>query len=584
MWRCRFSFTQITSILVIGGVFASGDAAVASQSASQLRGLAQRAGNRGGRRSNADVYYVTKVADRFRTFAHKRRLAVDAFHDEERQRLEEAINKAADVKDKDILTMAAVSDEETRMEAQNALNAMTNFITTLKQAMGARGGVSSCDELSCGTHAYCAMSELEGARCVCEQGYEGTGYVCNPPKTLTTLALIHVTPNMPPPEVADVHVAMLGGNRIGVTYRDVAKGHLGYLLVGKAGATEVDWDAPVPFSNQTGAFGPVLASLRGGAGFAVAYRDTNLGGSGFLLSGTYNATSKALVFGSGRAFARHQAQGMAILPVSESRVIVVFAEHVIGGTSGKLSGGAMYGAALLAAVFPGSDAPPEFLAKHRFASGPVARISATLLSPVNFVIGFRLGESGQSTQQMEASCVFGQLHENKLIFDPHVVSLEPAQSQIWARSVAPIDSSTFSYTYYSGNEQVTKQAIIRVDDATHRMLLAQAPKVIGRGFTPYVGTVSAAVLDTQSGELSTRQATGPRLLTFHNREGTVYPQGHMCKVSVDGTPTVCRDVEWGTQEIISVGSAAVGDGRLLVVSVDSGGVPYYNLVGFVETH
>lgn len=590
VWQRGFGLRvfQVMNIFVFYALpsLASGGQAAAGEAVSpSMRGASQQNGTAGvstGHEAGADVYYATRMAEKFQKFAHKRKLATDAYHGEEQDRLEDAIGKARELKDKDLLTAAAIADEGTRIEEQNALNLMTNFMATLKQAMGARGSALSCDDLFCGNHAYCTVSALEGAQCNCEEGYEGTGFVCNPPRSLNMHALIRVQPNAPQPQVADLHVATFDGNRLGVAYRDVTRSHQGYLLIGRAGASEVDWDAPVLFSNQSMAFSPVLTALRDGSGFAVAFRDANLGGNGILLGGTYGPGNRTLALGPGKAFARHQAQAMAILPLSGSRVAVVFSEHVLGGSSGQLTGGAMYGAAMLAHVLPGTGEPPSFLAKHRFASGPVARISATLLSPTSLVVAFRLGDTGQPNQMAEASAIYGQVHGNKLVFDPHPMSLEPHVPQIWARSVAPIDHHTFSYTYHSGMEEVTKQAILRIDNVTHRMFPVQAPTVIGRGFTPYVFTASDLFFDASSGEASLRQETGPRLFTFYNRAGSSYPQGHMCKVTAEGLPASCRDVDWATPELISAGSAAVGDGRLMLVSTDAKGVPFYKLVGLMD--
>lgn len=547
-----------------------------------MRGASQLAGASKHQVGEADVYYATRMVDKFQAFSQRRAITTDAFHSQESQRLETAISEARSLKDRDFLTLAAVANEETRLEEHNALNLMTNFMSTLKQAMGAKGSVLSCDDLSCGAHAYCAVSEPSGAQCFCQEGFEGTGFVCNPPRRLSMQALIYVKPNMPPPQVADLHVATLDGKSIGVAYRDLSKSHRGYILVGLAGESEVSWDEPVLFSNASMAFGPALTGLRGGADFALVYRDANLGGNGVLVCGSYSSSNRTLTFGPSKAFVRHLAQGMAILPFSESRVAVLFSEHAVTGNSVQPVGGAMYGAAMLAQLFPGTREPPVIVAKQRFASGPVARISATLLSPTTFVIGYRLGDSGDPAQRAEASAIAGLLHGNRLVFDQHPLFLEPHASQIWARSVAPIDHDTFSYTYHSGNEKVTKQAILRIDRVTHQMGLVQTPTVIGRGFTPYVGTASAVFFDTQSGEATVRQETGPRLLTFHNRDGSSYPQGHMCKVSSNGTMAACRDVDWATPELISVGSATVGDGRLMLVSLDAKGTPFYKLVGFVE--
>merc|ERR1712050_548506 len=140
-----------------------------------------------------------------------------------------------------------------------------------------------------------------------------------------------------------------------------------------------------------------------------------------------------------------------------------------------------------------------------------------MLSPVSFVMAYRHGEEDSGTELTEASCMVGKMVGPELMFSAHSLSLEPEQVNIWARSVAPIRDNTFSYTYHSGDEVVTKQAILQVDPTTLQVSVLQNPTVIGHGFTPYVGTVSTS--SVFQGQQTPRQLQllseeGPRLLTY----------------------------------------------------------------------
>lgn len=562
--------------------------------------------------ATADVYYVTKTADKFASFSAWRRRAVDEFHYAEQARLERAIQQASRGEDKSLLEVTATFNEESRLEAQNAFNEMQNFVTTLKQSMGAVGSAASCQDLMCGTRAFCAESAAEGVRCRCEEGYEGNGFVCNPPTNPSPHTLIYSAPNQPPPQVADLDITMLPGNVVVVAYRDVNMLHRGFLMVGGAEVSRMRWGAPACFSGSSQAFGPALVGLDGvPGGLAIAYRDENRGGSGFLLGARVDQATLSLVnLSVAKPFARHLAQGTSLVAFPQSRVAVFFAEHVLGGVAGRLSGGAMYGAALLAQVPAGGAAEPQLLGKHRFEAGPVARIHATRVSPSSFVVAYRRGESAvdnnaaprpmalavaghgataalidsaaPTRESAEASCILGQLRGSELVFEPQPVLLEPGATQIWARSVALVQENVISYTYHSGNEQLTKQAILSADPVTRRLTVLRQPEVIGRGFTPYVGTLSTALVQGDAAQPVLLQEEGPRLLTYYSHGSSGHVQARMCKVNGAGVPMACTDLDWPNQEVLSAAGAPVGDGRLLLVFTDVRGAPHYQLIGLLE--
>merc|ERR1719262_1347707 len=102
----------------------------------------------------------------------------------------------------------------------------------------------------------------------------------------------------------------------------------------------------------------------------------------------------------------------------------MFAEHILNDHAGQPTGGAMYGATILAEVHSDGQAP-EVINKDRFASGPVARLSATAISPTMFAIAFRQGAAEPGSKQAEAACIAGQVHRNHVLFNSPAVLLEP---------------------------------------------------------------------------------------------------------------------------------------------------------------
>jgi len=564
--------------------------AIAAQSgtaiATGLRSTAARSGEA------VDTYYVSRMSDRFATFAARHQAAVDNFHAAEQDRLEVAIRDAPTADEKSLLEVSAAFNEESRLEAKNAFSEMRNFVNTLKQAMGAVGSVASCSDLTCGVRAFCDEQPGLGAFCRCNDGYEGNGFVCNPPTRFTPHALIEFNPRAPFPELADLHIGTFRGNRVAVVYRDISKRHGGYFMLGRAARDGVRWGEPALFSGDSTAFSPVVAELESGTGFAIAFRDQDRGGSGMLAGGRYDQSTGNVTMSVAKPFARHQAQGMAVVPLTGSLVAVLFSEHALsgtaaGGVNGRTPvGGAMYGSAVLATIDPEGLAQPELLGKQRFINGPVARISATRLSPSSFAVAYRLGDDGAATQKTEASVMLGRLRGQELVFGPESLSLEPEQTQIWGRGLTALTPDTFAYTYHSGNEKLTKQAVLRVDPVTQKLIVLRRPEVVANGFSPHVGAVSSALLQDASvsgAQGVASQASPLRMFTYFSREGSPKAEARLCGVLADsGQLRDCRDVTWSDREIASAAGAPLGDGRLVFAYTDAKGAPFYQLVGLMD--
>lgn len=546
-----------------------------------------------------DVYYVTRMGDKFLGYTARAEAAMDKFGAAEQDRLEEAMMNAPAESDKMLLETTARVNEENRFEAQNAVGELRNFISTLKQAMGAVGSASRCQDLTCGAHAYCTADakhsyRVHGARCICKEGYQGNGFVCKTSSRLAIHSLMQVRPGTELPQLADIHLSAINGDTIMAVYRDISTSHKGYALLGRAESNKMRWHRPVLFSNHSQAFAPALVQLQEGqdgkhnGGIAIAFRNANHGGDGFLLGGRIDSTNGALRFGAPKAFARHQAHTIAMLPLSESRVAVFFAEHVLG--AGQPSGGAMYGASLLAKVHSGG-AMPEILSKDRFATGPVAQLSALAVSPSHIVIAYR-GEGEPGTQNAEAACVAGHLSRDRIRYPSPAVLLEPTQTNIWARSLASTGKGSFSYTYQSGNEKVTKQAVLRLAPKTHKLEVLQEPQVLDRGVHKLVGSVSLLpergemenknARSLQGSFLERRTRSSSALLTYVGQSGEESTKAHLCKISDGGLPFGCKALSWAGQDLHSVSGAPISDGRYVFMFTDSAGKPYYSFVGLMQ--
>jgi len=521
-----------------------------------------------------DVYYVTRMADKFAAYTAKHKQAMETLHEKEQQRLEEAIEHAPTDKDKSLLETTASVNEMSRLEAVNALDQMENFVNTLKQAMGARGSVMSCSQLTCGTHGFCTQSMLNGATCMCKDGYEGDGFLCGPRRTQAPHLLSARGATGLPSQVADAHVTALAGNKLAVVFRDISDRQRGYLLLGHAAPERTEWSGPLLFSGESQAFSPMLVALPSGS-FAIVFRDQNRGGTGMLLSGqvpqAINA-SEAVVFSPVRIFAKHLAQATALLPMAGSQFVVFYSEHVLKDT--KVSG--MYGSAVLAEVKSDTDAP-DLLGKHRFAIGAVTRLTAIPLSPSSFVLGYRGGEQ-ENGRSSEASCIFGQLKSAELVFSPHRLEVDPEHTQLWARSLQQLQPDTFTYTYFSGGEQVTKQAIVKVDPMSHRLRVVHGPQVIAQGFTSFLSGVSTLPL-TPTPKADEPQR--PHNVATFMQGGTGVPgHAHVCTVAPSTSlPSNCEAMTWANFTVTSMSSTALDDGRVVMVFTDVQGTPYYQLLG-----
>lgn len=370
--------------------------------------------------------------------------------------------------------------------------------------------------------------------------------------------------------MADLKVSTLQEDVVAAVYRDMVNENKGYLMLGRAAPEGMQWHPPVLFSNQQKAFSPVFIKLnetRYGktGGFAIAFRNADRGGDGLLVGGRISHKSGKVTLGTPKAFARHQAQAMELVSLPDSHVAVIFAEH-----SPRVNGEKaldMYGTALLAQI-SADDGPMEIKSKDRFATGPVARLSVAPLSPTSFGIAYRQGGGEEGA---EAAAIVGELHKSHIRFNSAAALLEPKQAHILARSLSLVGESTLAYTYHSADEKVTKQAILRDNPKSHRLEVVHGPVVLAQGFSSVLG--SAAFSPQNSKEASSL------LLTVLGHNSPKPAEARLCRISSSGSPGACINLEWEARNLASVSATQVSDGRIVLLSTDSSGNPYYQIAG-----
>lgn len=470
------------------------------------------------------------------------------------------------------------AEEEQRLERQDVEGKAANFVATQKNVMGTRSSsANSCGELVCGDLGYCDHGLGSQATCRCQAGYEGNGLVCNPPANFVEHALIAAKPGVAPPQVADLHVSTLSGRSVAVTFRDISRKQ-GFIVIGDAHDGGMRWGPASLIGEQV--FGPVTAELPGSGLLAMAYRTKDVAGDGVLRC-VRREPDRSVIFGKPYVFANLQAQAMSLVGMPQSRVAVLFAEHLAQGKAGAPHF-EMHGSSILAEVSGDLEAP-KLLGKSHFADGPVSRISVAPLSPTLFAVAFREGQDSEASpsSSREASVALAELWDSSLVFTMKPIPLEPSKDEIWARSVAGLGHNAFAYTYHSGTEQVTKQAVLRLDPESHKLVILQQPQVIAFGFTPFVSTVGTVQQEEpqMASQVELLQSHGHRLFTFLGAEGA-HGQGTICAVS-QGLPVGCKNSGKTFREVVSATSAPIGDGRVFLLSVDAKGSPYYSLVGLL---
>jgi len=507
------------------------------------------------RGNETDVYYVPNLLDKFLQFAEEHEQRAETRHDLEKDRLGAAVLDSNETVGKSLLEKTIEENELSRLETRNVYNEMKNFVHSVKGMMGSvQAKPESCEELTCGNDAICKMME-DGATCECADGFIGDGFICKPPIAFVAKPLL--THN-PAGQIADIHTSTLN-DRLITVYRDLSSGK-GYMLVGQVLPAKVIWSDPVQFSNES-AYSPQVVLIPGDR-FVISFRDANTEGSGIILGGHFvPATDRAVgvkaVFANAQAFSRLQSHQTSVVPLEGSRFAVFFCQH-----SGD---GQTFGSALLGTI--SQTGITEQVGIFAFAESAVTRLTATLLSPTSFVVGYRAASDPSADPltavREEANAVYGSLTSTDLVFDPHPLVLEPSKTEIWDRGLGLLTANRFMYTYQSGTDEKTWLAVVEVDPHTHRMQTTSKQE-IAAGFTPFARSIGLAY------------APGaPRTFSFYEHRGL--GKFTSCVVTSAGSLTECKESTWLSHPVDSVAGISIGGARVLFVFSGKDGIPYYQL-------
>lgn len=528
----------------------------------------------------ADVYYIPELLDRFKLFAVQQQALTDHRHLYEVQRLNAAITATSNLGDKELLNETVHANLESRLEAQNAYLQMLNFVNTLKAvATGSDTSARTCNEITCGDYAICEEDE-HGAKCRCEEGFDGDGFQCFPPHHFTAVSLFTLEGGKKP-NVKELHLTVFNDVHLGVVFRDANEGNRGFVMVGRAGLALVRWSTPVPFSGKAKAYGPVIAGL-GERSLLIGYRDADEGGSGFVVSGVLNVTDQyKILLSTPELFAKNQAHTFSIVQLPHNRAALMYAESVVDDGGNVLEA---FGSACLAEVgLPANHSlappPPSVMGKYRFSDVPVEHLSATLLTDSTFVVAYRGitdGPGGPQPPFKEASVVWGRvLKDGEVTFSPNPVSLEPETSQIWDRGVAVVSQNMFAYSYYCGISQELKMTVIKIDPNTHQMSITDGPKILSKGKSGYVGAINVPFAP----EI-------PHTYTFFDRPGEGVGTAQVCRVSQLGRITECKQRPFAGYDIPggAISGQLLWDGRLIFAFATKTGEPFYQVEALFAGH
>eukprot|EP00747_Dinoflagellata_sp_TGD_P033179 gnl/TRDRNA2_/TRDRNA2_136448_c2_seq1.p1 gnl/TRDRNA2_/TRDRNA2_136448_c2~~gnl/TRDRNA2_/TRDRNA2_136448_c2_seq1.p1 ORF type:complete len:319 (+),score=58.56 gnl/TRDRNA2_/TRDRNA2_136448_c2_seq1:1-957(+) len=288
-----------------------------------------------------------------------------------------------------------------------------------------------------------------------------------------------------------------------------------------------------------------------------------------MASGYPNATSpNEAVINPAVPFAREQAHRMAIVPLSSSRISLLYAGHIVDAQTGKLKHA--FGGALLVQVKESAEL--QILGKYRFTAVPVARITATPISPTSFVIGYRglplEAVAGQPSQEL--SLVWCKMEGDELYLQPQPVLLEPKVAEMWARDVALVGNNMFAYTYQAGGQKALKMTIVKLDPNTHAMTITADAVVIEKGSTDFLHSIDLPYGDQTSHTFTFFQ---------HPLKASA---AKVCRISPEGTVKECNALNWASSPVSSAFAVRLWGGpspRILFVFSDKYGIPFYQYLG-----
>uniref|UniRef100_A0A0G4HN11 EGF-like domain-containing protein n=1 Tax=Chromera velia CCMP2878 TaxID=1169474 RepID=A0A0G4HN11_9ALVE len=541
---------------------------------------------------------------------------------------------------RDFLLEAAKREKKSSADAQHALETVGKFVEGSAAVMGGGGGEAArkvgCTSVTCGQHATCTQTST-GPECVCDAGYSGDGFRCKPPRDMVPQPLL---PSVKQPEVADLHMSRLGKDRLVVVFRDVGDNNRGKASVGLFQGGSVAWSPPECFSGEDEAWGPSVVGLLNGR-LLVAFRSRDRKGEATMIAAEVPdpTAPTRLVWGSPRSYGRNQSHKAALIPLPDSRVGLFFEDFRAvpikaadadgaGGagnnqnaTAGSLLQGSAstdsgfefraFGNALLIEL--GEKSKISKLGSYPFAMTAIARITATITRPGEFVLGYRatptislVGKGG--TVHHETMAVLGYMANDDIVFTSPKVNLEPDGTGAWARSLSLLTAGKVLYAYQVGSEKQARYAVLKVDEKHKRLEVTEGPRLLFEGQSSYLTAVTlpghfhALVLHEGNAEIgeggeetegkkttkisSSASSTGTSLVSLSAgfRAGTgSKSSASIC--SLDAKTDELEDCEvftWAERGAKYVNGVALSPHVLLVAFADSQGVPWYQLMAVVN--
>eukprot|EP00933_Yihiella_yeosuensis_P076234 TRINITY_DN85918_c0_g1_i1.p1 TRINITY_DN85918_c0_g1~~TRINITY_DN85918_c0_g1_i1.p1 ORF type:complete len:606 (-),score=141.75 TRINITY_DN85918_c0_g1_i1:65-1882(-) len=538
-----------------------------------------------------DVNYVSEMLDKLKAFEESQTAVTEDHFNLEIKRIQADIanftasagapasaQKAANLA---LLEESLKQIEFEKTEAQAAELQVMQYYHTVRAALGSQGGAPSCDFLSCGRHAECIMKENGRAFCECASCFSGDGFICRPsackPDTFYTAEplipedikklveagkanLNHVYKV----DAREISMAVVTAEQVVAVMRDAKQGNRGYLSVGKIQPRGISWGDWQGFSGDAPAYAPVVTGFQGNGRFLVSFRDAEKRAIGYLVGGMIDksdASGLKAIIGMPHGIAREQEQKMAFVPLTNSRVVALYADHVIDKEGVKQSSGSAAVVKVLA------DGALSMLGKYKFAPNlKVQYLSATSLSPLSFVVAYRGLPVGDAEMRMskELSIVWMEMSKDDLlVIDPHPLILEPDRADILERDVALISKDLIGYSYYSMGQKQTKLQLVGIEQG-HVLRAIGQPQVVGHGSTTYVKSISLASGTMMPGSFTYFQ---PALQNS---------MAEICGVVAGGQGLAnCKDLLWADRELQDVSGTRLPDGRLAFAYSDmSGGLGY----------
>jgi len=517
-----------------------------------------------------NLEFLEKTLKRFQSFAETAQQSVRSRHIAEEQRLQEAIMTSNDATVKTVLQQTVEGNNQSLMETEGIYQNIVKFSKSIMAVLDSttKAGVG-CNDISCGLHASCTDS-MEGASCVCDEGYIGQGKDCRAPPEFMPHRLVQEGAAV---KAADLHVDTFGDNKIVIVFRDATKGDAGLLVVGKVFESGLAQLSPPEFFTKVGmrAFQPVVTGSD--RNLAIAWRDENLLGTCRMRAAELGASGirgaeMALTWGEPVDFCSQQAHKMSILPLEKNRVMVLYSDKAKEHQYAEINS---FGNSILAEI--GDLGSLKVLGNFRFTESSVTRLEATKVGANGFVLAARASPAvdemnPQITTSQEAMVMYGEMVGDDLVFDPNVVNLEPSTGDLWARGVSLIAPNTIAYAYQDAKNMLVKMAVISIEPDTHRLKVVQTPETIKKGFSPYVSMLSVPYTESDPHSL----------IYYEGHEGSGLVNLCAWDAKFERLQN-CEDFTWLSEKISSVSGTALGGGKSFMVFTSESGTPFYSIFG-----